>query len=199
MSELLTKQEAAYVPIRIASAMTGLTEKAIESKIEKGAWVEGSEYRRSPDGVVEISMDGFAKWVERGIGAVRPTIDRTPSAPPTPVPTDLYRHFDVAGNLLYVGISFSAINRFSQHKYGSEWSKKVSKITIEKYESREDALIAEAQAIHKEKPKFNIAGTTRPPKVYKSVTIKERKATDLRATFAKLGITLKDQNGRPYE
>ena len=40
--------------------------------------------------------------------------------------TDLYRHFDAAGNLLYVGISFSAINRFSQHKYGSEWSKKVS-------------------------------------------------------------------------
>lgn len=55
---------APYVTIRLAALITGLTEKAIRRKIEDGKWIEGSEYRRSPDGGLFISMQGFKRWVE---------------------------------------------------------------------------------------------------------------------------------------
>lgn len=38
-----------YVTIRLASYITGLSEKAIRRKIEDGKWIEKREYRRSPD------------------------------------------------------------------------------------------------------------------------------------------------------
>ena len=41
---------APYVTIPLAAMVTGLTEKAIRRKIEDGKWIEGREYRRSPDG-----------------------------------------------------------------------------------------------------------------------------------------------------
>lgn len=55
-----------YVTVRAASTITGLTEKAIRRKIEEGKWLEGREYRRSPDGGIFISLKGFEQWVERG-------------------------------------------------------------------------------------------------------------------------------------
>ena len=55
---------APYVTIRLAAMITGLTEKAIRRKIEDGKWIEGREYRRSPDGGLFISMQGFKRWVE---------------------------------------------------------------------------------------------------------------------------------------
>jgi NaMN:DMB phosphoribosyltransferase len=59
-------QSADYVTIRTAASMTGLSEKAIRRKIEEGKWVEGREYRRSPDGGIFVSIRGFARWVEQG-------------------------------------------------------------------------------------------------------------------------------------
>lgn len=59
-------QHAAYVTISLASTITGLTEKAIRRKIEDGKWIEGREYRRSPDGCIFVSMKGFEQWVEKG-------------------------------------------------------------------------------------------------------------------------------------
>jgi hypothetical protein len=56
---------AAYVTIKLAATITGLTEKAIRRKIEEGKWLEGREYRRQ-DGGIYISMKGYAAWVERG-------------------------------------------------------------------------------------------------------------------------------------
>lgn len=55
---------APYVTIPLASAITGLTEKAIRRKIEDGKWLEGREFRRSPDGGVFISIKGYQQWVE---------------------------------------------------------------------------------------------------------------------------------------
>jgi hypothetical protein len=57
---------ADYVTIRFAAILTGLSQPAIRCKIGEGKWLEGREYRRSPDGHVFISMVGYAKWVERG-------------------------------------------------------------------------------------------------------------------------------------
>lgn len=56
---------APYVTIRLAAAITGLTEKAIRRKIEEGKWLEGREYRRTPDGGIMVSLRGYQQWVER--------------------------------------------------------------------------------------------------------------------------------------
>lgn len=57
---------APYVTVPLAASITGLSQKAIRRKIEDGKWLEGREYRRSPDGGVFISIKGFIAWVERG-------------------------------------------------------------------------------------------------------------------------------------
>lgn len=75
------------------------------------------------------------------------------------VMTQLYRHFDSEGQLLYVGISINALERslerYKQHS-GTEWFPSVAKITVTDFQSRDEALEAEAKAIKAEKPKFNI-------------------------------------------
>ena len=58
-------QPAPYVTIALAATITGLSEKAIRRKIEDGKWLEGREYRRSPDGGIFISLKGFQQWVEK--------------------------------------------------------------------------------------------------------------------------------------
>ena len=57
---------APYVTIPLAALLTGLTEKAIRRKIEDGKWLDGREYRRSPDGGIFISIKGYQTWIERG-------------------------------------------------------------------------------------------------------------------------------------
>ena len=56
---------APYVTVPLAASITGLSEKAIRRKIEDGKWLEGREYRRSPDGGLFISIKGFMAWVEQ--------------------------------------------------------------------------------------------------------------------------------------
>lgn len=73
-----------------------------------------------------------------------------------PQRTALYRHFDSAGRLLYVGISLSAINRLWQHERHSNWFAAVAMVRIEWLESRELALQAERLAVIKERPAHNI-------------------------------------------
>lgn len=69
--------------------------------------------------------------------------------------TTLYRHFDSNNNLLYIGISLSALNRLGQHKDNSHWFNSISNVTIEKFNTREEALIAEKDSILLEKPLYN--------------------------------------------
>lgn len=71
--------------------------------------------------------------------------------------TDLYRHFDAAGNLLYVGISLNTVARLSQHKRNARWYEQIVRIDIERFRSRTEALAAEDRAIEVEKPLHNIA------------------------------------------
>jgi len=62
---------APYITITLAAEVTGLTRKAIERKIEDGKWLEGEQYRRSPDGTIFISLEGYAKWVEKAPASKR--------------------------------------------------------------------------------------------------------------------------------
>jgi hypothetical protein len=54
-----------FVTVALASAKTGLTEKAIRKKIETGVWVERKEFARAPDGHIMINMEGVEAWVEK--------------------------------------------------------------------------------------------------------------------------------------
>jgi hypothetical protein len=84
-------------------------------------------------------------------------------------PTDLYRHFDANGTLLYVGISLSAIGRLQAHKGSSHWSNNIARVTIENFPTREMALAAEVRAIQSERPLHNVvhAGQASMPTVPK--------------------------------
>jgi len=86
----------------------------------------------------------------------------------------LYRHYDDKDNLLYVGISLSALMRLMQHKDSSDWFLNIAKVTIETFPTREKALDAETQAIIKEKPIHNIAKRKAKfkPQNYKEVSQK---------------------------
>lgn len=74
--------------------------------------------------------------------------------------TDLYRHFDKDGKLLYVGVSLSTMKRLSQHKKASHWFNEITSVTIQKYKSRQEALDAERSAIVEENPIHNLKRPT---------------------------------------
>lgn len=69
--------------------------------------------------------------------------------------TQLYRHFDAAGELLYVGISISVMNRTAQHRSQSHWFDQIASISVEHFDTRREAEIAEAIAIREERPRHN--------------------------------------------
>lgn len=76
--------------------------------------------------------------------------------------TILYRYFDEDDILLYVGISKNGVKRLEQH-LGSSWHRRIAKITMETWRSREEALLGEQLVIKTEKPIFNVTFGTRPP------------------------------------
>src|SRR4051812_48825187 len=76
-------------------------------------------------------------------------------------PTELYRHFDKKGQLLYIGISLSTAARLMEHRSGSGWAGKIATITIERFRSRKVALEAERLAIQAEHPIHNVTGKLR--------------------------------------
>jgi len=55
---------ARFVTISLAHALTAYTVSAIETKIKRGVWIEGREWRRAPDGRVLIDMRGYERWIE---------------------------------------------------------------------------------------------------------------------------------------
>ncbi len=71
--------------------------------------------------------------------------------------TQLYRHFNKDGVLLYVGISLSAVHRLSQHANGSGWFNDIALVKVETFKTRSKALKAETAAIQTENPLYNVA------------------------------------------
>lgn len=53
-----------YVLINKFCADTGYSEKAVRRKIEEGVWLENQQYRRGPDGRIQIDVEGYERWVE---------------------------------------------------------------------------------------------------------------------------------------
>lgn len=71
--------------------------------------------------------------------------------------TELYRHYNATGELLYVGISLSATYRLNQHKSTAQWVNEAIRMETEWFDTRKEAEAAETIAIKTERPKFNIA------------------------------------------
>jgi excinuclease UvrABC nuclease subunit len=78
------------------------------------------------------------------------------------VKTNLYRHFDKDGKLLYVGVSLSYVQRLAQHRDHAHWFWQVADVKLQPFESRAEAEAAETAAIKAEKPAYNIQHSTLP-------------------------------------
>lgn len=73
-----------------------------------------------------------------------------------PERTALYRYFDAADDLLYIGISKNPDARWAAHRYwGRRWPSLVASRRDEWFDSRPEAEDAEVAAIKAEKPRFN--------------------------------------------
>lgn len=72
--------------------------------------------------------------------------------------TTLYRYFDSEGRLLYVGITGNQFNRLDQHSKTQPWWLEVHTGSFQHFQTRQEALDAEAYAIGSELPKYNKAG-----------------------------------------
>jgi hypothetical protein len=75
--------------------------------------------------------------------------------------TCLYRLYGPADELLYVGISKSALLRLGQHLGEKPWADQVTRTTIDWYDTREAAAAAEVAAIVSERPLHNITHNSR--------------------------------------
>lgn len=70
--------------------------------------------------------------------------------------TALYRHFDKDGVLLYVGIAINPIARLVDHRKDAHWFRDIRRVEIEYFADRKAALLAETEAIVRERPRFNL-------------------------------------------
>src|SRR4051794_18038079 len=76
-------------------------------------------------------------------------------------PCALYRIFTADDRLLYVGISTGPAARIKQHENDKPWWIEARRITIEPFDTAEEAAQAERHAIATEKPVHNISGGAR--------------------------------------
>lgn len=72
--------------------------------------------------------------------------------------TSLYRMFDADGELLYIGRTARPGNRWEYHRNTAFWWLRVTTITVEHFLTRDEASVAELDAIAKERPTFNVKG-----------------------------------------
>lgn len=82
----------------------------------------------------------------------------------------LYRFFDAAGRLLYVGITGNPHARFLGHRSERSWWSDVRRITMDIYPDRRSVEMAERAAIRDESPAYNVTGV--PPEVIRVRPVK---------------------------
>lgn len=79
-------------------------------------------------------------------------------APASLSPTCVYRMYDEADRLLYVGVSGDLPTRLNAHRSEKPWYTEVSRITLKHFPTRDGALDAETHAIAQEGPLYNRTG-----------------------------------------
>ena len=70
----------------------------------------------------------------------------------------VYRHYDAAGVLLYVGCSGNVIFRTATHATTAVWFQEIVRIDVQWFDSAEEACEAELVAIQTENPVHNKYG-----------------------------------------
>ena len=73
-------------------------------------------------------------------------------------PTALYRLFNEAGELLYIGITVNPEVRWASHRCAQSWWNEVARKDLQWLTNRAEALAAEAAAIPVERPRYNRSG-----------------------------------------
>lgn len=73
----------------------------------------------------------------------------------------LYRVYDAADALLYVGITNDPAERFGAHAFRKHWWHEAVRISLEHFDSREACARAELAAIRSEQPRHNVVGAVR--------------------------------------
>lgn len=70
---------------------------------------------------------------------------------------EVYRLYDGADRLLYVGYSGNLVERLRKHSHrnGQPWWPSVAYCTVERFPTQSDALAAEVEAIKAEAPAHN--------------------------------------------
>lgn len=111
-----------------------------------------------------VSAEGFpaellnapGRWLAKAVAewALRPGVEQRPR-PRREATCVLYRHFDEAGALLYVGISIRPAVRLYEHDRDSHWFHLVRRIELEHFQTIAEASAAERAAIQTEQPRFN--------------------------------------------
>jgi hypothetical protein len=106
----------------------------------------------------------------------------------TVLPTAVYRVYDAAGRLLYVGVSCDPELRLDAHSHGAPWAADCHRETLTWYDTRPAALAAEAEAIASEDPVYNVKGKPAaepvrvtlniPPGLYRDLDRWAREAAD---------------------
>jgi GIY-YIG catalytic domain len=126
--------------------------------MSKGVWAfRPAALTRAVKAAQEAGLTVADSKIDPVTGNIVLLFGREASPRIAPPAVSLYRHFDEADNLLYVGIAIDPVRRLGQH-LASRWYDRISRIEIERYPSRHTALAAEATAIRTENPQFNIAG-----------------------------------------
>jgi len=74
----------------------------------------------------------------------------------------LYRFFDPAGRLLYIGLTSDPGHRIKQHKRQKSWWLHVARMEVEHCASRGELVEAERLAIKQERPLYNVQGLKVP-------------------------------------
>lgn len=82
------------------------------------------------------------------------------------LPVALYRMYDAAGDLLYVGQSHDPCTRLLHHRCLAEWALQVARIDVEWHPNKAIAIAAETAAIAADWPKHNIAHNRRVKRTY---------------------------------
>lgn len=72
-------------------------------------------------------------------------------------PHVLYRLYDYAGELLYIGITGDWERRRAEHAADKEWWRRVQQVALAEFPSRAEAMNAERIAIRTEHPTYNIS------------------------------------------
>jgi hypothetical protein len=131
-------------------------------KMPEDAWEPLPPRERDPRiAAIMADVRNLARKPQDSV-TVPPMTPTTAAAPGVIRETALYRWWDAADLLLYIGISDHLGIRTHSHTTGSSWMEFAVKSAVERYPDRNAALDAEEAAIKTERPLFNHAHNNTP-------------------------------------